>query len=50
MSMTAADWGVLAAGIAAIAWVNWYFFFAARGAAPAAERERDARPPSTRSS
>lgn len=24
--MTGADWIVLAAGAAAIAWVNWYFF------------------------
>jgi hypothetical protein len=23
------DWIVIAAGIAAIAWVNWYFLFAA---------------------
>lgn len=28
LSMTVADWIVLAAGIAAIAWVNWYFFLA----------------------
>ena len=26
--MTGVDWIVLIAGIAAIAWVNWYFFFA----------------------
>lgn len=30
--MSSADWAVIAAGIAAIAWVNWYFFFAERGA------------------
>jgi hypothetical protein len=30
--MTAADWGVIAAGAAAIAWVNWYFFLARRPA------------------
>jgi plastocyanin domain-containing protein len=30
------DWLVVAAGIAAIAWVNWYFFVAARRA-PAAK-------------
>ena len=24
--MNAADWIVLAAGAAAVAWVNWYFF------------------------
>ncbi len=27
---SAGSWLVLAAGIAAIAWVNWYFFFAGR--------------------
>ena len=26
--MNAADWGVVAGSIAAIVWVNWYFFFA----------------------
>jgi plastocyanin domain-containing protein len=30
------DWLVIAAGLAAAAWVNWYFFFAARGIAHAA--------------
>ena len=24
------DWLVIAAGVAAIAWVNWYFFLAGR--------------------
>ncbi len=33
--MTAADWLVVAAGIAAILWVNWYFFFAQRRTAEA---------------
>ena len=28
--MSATDWLVLAGGIAAIAWVNWYFLFAER--------------------
>ncbi len=28
--MTTADWLVITAGIAAILWVNWYFFFAQR--------------------
>jgi hypothetical protein len=28
--MTPVDWVVLAAGVAAIAWVNWYFFLAER--------------------
>jgi hypothetical protein len=32
--MTALDWVVVATGIAAIAWVNWYFFLAERRAAP----------------
>ena len=37
--MTMIDWVVLAAGVAAIAWVNWYFFLAERGA-PARKRSR----------
>ena len=36
--MSAADLLVIAAGIAAIAWVNWYFFFAERKAAQAVAR------------
>lgn len=28
--MSGTDWFVLAAGIAAIAWINWYFFVAQR--------------------
>ena len=35
--MTPADWIVIAGGIAAIVWVNWYFFFAERQAARAHE-------------
>jgi hypothetical protein len=31
MSITGSDWLVILAGIAAIAWVNWYFFLAGRG-------------------
>jgi plastocyanin domain-containing protein len=34
--MSAMDWIVILAGIAAIAWVNWYFFLARRPAAVAA--------------
>ena len=30
--MSATDWFVVVAGLAAIGWVNWYFFFAARRA------------------
>ena len=30
--MRAADWIVVLAGVAAIAWVNWYFFIAERSA------------------
>ena len=30
--MSATDWLVLVGGAAAIAWVNWYFFLAERGA------------------
>lgn len=33
--MTVAGWAVLSGGIAAIAWVNWYFFLAQRGMARA---------------
>jgi plastocyanin domain-containing protein len=33
--MNAMDWIFLAAGLAAIAWVNWYFFLAERRAATA---------------
>lgn len=33
--MTPLDWVVVVAGIAAIAWVNWYFFLAERRLAPA---------------
>jgi plastocyanin domain-containing protein len=34
--MTAAQWAVLLGGLAAIAWVNWYFFVAGRGPAQTA--------------
>jgi hypothetical protein len=30
IAMTALDWTIIAAGIAAIAWVNWYFLLAER--------------------
>ena len=33
---TTTDWFVVSAGVAAIAWVNWYFFFAQRSSATAA--------------
>ena len=33
--MSPADWMVLAGAAAAIAWVNWYFFFAERKSASA---------------
>ena len=35
--MTSSEWVVLAGGIAAILWVNWYFFMARRGQASAAQ-------------
>ena len=35
--MSGTDWLVIAGGIAAIGWVNWYFFLAARR--PGANRE-----------
>ncbi len=31
--MTTSEWIVIAGGLAGIAWVNWYFFMAGRGAA-----------------
>jgi plastocyanin domain-containing protein len=34
--MNTADWIVIAGGVAAIAWVNWYFFIAQRSAVRAA--------------
>jgi plastocyanin domain-containing protein len=34
--MSATDWLVVAAGLAAIGWVNWYFFVAARRGATVA--------------
>lgn len=34
--MTATEWGVILGGVAAIAWVNWYFFVAGRSPAAAA--------------
>lgn len=33
--MSGTEWAVAAGGLAAIAWVNWYFFFAERRAAVA---------------
>jgi len=43
--MSGTDWLVVVAGLAAIGWVNWYFFVASR---PAATRptESTARPTS----
>jgi plastocyanin domain-containing protein len=35
MNMSVTDWVVIAAGLAAAAWVNWYFFLADRGVATA---------------
>jgi plastocyanin domain-containing protein len=34
--ITAVDWTVIVGGVAAIVWVNWYFFFAERATAVAA--------------
>lgn len=36
--MSATEWFVLLGGVTAIAWVNWYFFMAERGAAAASTR------------
>ena len=35
MTIEGTDWIVILAGLGAIAWVNWYFFFAERSAATA---------------
>lgn len=37
--MTTAEWMVVLGGAMAIAWVNWYFFFAGRSAMPQAATE-----------
>jgi plastocyanin domain-containing protein len=39
--MTPAEWIVLLAGLAAIAWVNWYFFVASREPATVATASSD---------
>jgi plastocyanin domain-containing protein len=39
--MTTAEWIVLLAGVAAIAWVYWYFFVASREPATVASASRD---------
>ncbi len=39
--MTGTEWLVLAAAVAAIAWVNWYFFVAGRSPAAAAMATAD---------
>lgn len=38
--MTASEWVVLTFGVAAIAWVNWYFFFAERATAVVSDSTR----------
>ena len=37
--MTATEWMVVIGGALAIAWVNWYFFFAGRSDTPQATTE-----------
>lgn len=39
--MSAADWLVLALGLAGIGWVNWYFFYAERRKGAGAKTPRD---------
>ena len=41
-SITTADWTVILGGVAAILWVNWYFFFAERAIAAASGDSSDA--------
>ena len=38
-SLTATEWAVAALGVAAIVWVNWYFFVAGRSTALAASAD-----------
>ena len=33
--MSGTEWGVVLIGVAAIGWVNWYFFAGGRAAPPA---------------
>ena len=47
MTMSATDWFVVVGALAAIGWVNWYFFLADSGASSAkgggpSRRDRDA--------
>ncbi len=42
MSIDGTEWLVIFAGLAAIAWVNWYFFVAGRSAVPARSNVADA--------
>lgn len=44
MTIGGTDWLAIFAGLAAIAWVNWYFFIAGRTAAPAAAAPAGAGP------
>jgi hypothetical protein len=37
--MSGIEWVVVAGGVAAIAWVNWYFFLAPTPAKPRASEE-----------
>jgi plastocyanin domain-containing protein len=45
--MNAADWIVITAGAAGIAWVNWYFFVAGRSASISVASASGAAPTST---
>ena len=38
--MTATDWMVVVGGVAAIVWVNWYFFLAERGTPATRDQSR----------
>jgi plastocyanin domain-containing protein len=46
--MSGTDWLVIAAGLAAIGWVNWYFFVASRQGAAAAVTARASGVPEVR--
>jgi hypothetical protein len=46
--MTPLDWTAIAVGMAAIGWVNWYFFLAERSAPAAASSDATGPAPDAR--
>lgn len=39
--MRGTEWLVVLGGVAAIGWVNWFFFFVGRATAPLAKRNQE---------